>query len=165
MNKYYGLKTEYTPLREGRGRIIVSYGYEEVDNIHATWYEVNYYTKQHPTVTYDEIKRDVIDDINHNTDEKILNSFIWNDIRVWLSTENQFNFKAAYDLAVQTNGSNLPIKFKLGETEEKEPVYHTFNTLNDLTDFYTKAIAYINQCLNDGWQLKDSIDWTDYKRE
>jgi hypothetical protein len=88
---------------------------------------------------------------------------MWRNVNVWLSSENQFNFKAAYDLAVQTNGQSLPVKFKIGETENKEPVYHTFETMEEFTDFYTKAIAYINKCLNEGWELKDSIDWSEYE--
>ena len=82
---------------------------------------------------------------------------------MYLSTENQFNYKAAYDVAVQTEGQTLPVKFKLGEDEEGQPVYHTFNSLSSFTDFYTRAIAYINQCLNEGWDEKDNFDWTPYE--
>lgn len=56
----------------------------------------------------------------------------------------------------------MPVKFKLGENEDGEPVYHTFEDMNEFTDFYTKAIAFINQCLNEGWERKDSIDWSVY---
>ena len=34
--------------------------------------------------------------------------------------------------------------------------------MHDFTDFYTKAIAFINQCLNEGLERKDSIDWSVY---
>ena len=40
---------------------------------------------------------------------------------VWLSSENQFNYKAAYDLAVQTGGATLPVTFKFG-TDEVPPI-------------------------------------------
>lgn len=109
-----------------------------------------------------EVKEFVLGIINLQTDEKILSEFIWNNKPVYLSTENQFNFKAAYDLAVQTNGQNLPITFKLGEIND-EPIYHTFTTVEELADFYMKATAYINQCLNEGWQKKDNIDWSIYE--
>jgi hypothetical protein len=69
---------------------------------------------------------------------------------VWLSSENQFNYKAAYDLAVQTGGASLPVKFKFGTTED--PVYYTFTNINDLSDFYMSAMRYINQTLDQGWQ-------------
>jgi len=164
MNKIYGNLTEFVPIRSDRGRLIVSYDCQpEADGIHATWYEVYFYKKPHPVVTLEDIKSAVIADINAQTDEKILKGFMWENMNVWLSSENQFNFKAAYDLAVQTQGASLPIKFKLGETEEGEPLYHTFDTIAEITDFYTKAIAYINQCLNEGWQRKDSIDWSVYE--
>jgi hypothetical protein len=81
-------------------------------------------------------------------------------MKIWLSTENQFNYKAAYDLAVQTNGANLPIVFKFGD--DNETVYHEFNDLNEMSEFYMASIAYIQNTLAEGWQKKDSIDWTFY---
>ena len=56
------------------------------------------------------------------------------------------------------------MKFKLGEQEDGTPVYHTFEAMTEFTDFYTSAIAFINQCLNEGWERKDSIDWSQYER-
>lgn len=163
MNKVYGNLTGFTSIRSDRSRLIISYGIRPLeDNIHATWYEIYFYKKIHTAVTLDEIKDAILADINTQTDEKILTGFVWNDKPVWLSSENQFNFKAAYDLAIQTQGQSLPVKFKLGENENGEPVYHTFEDMNEFTDFYTKAIAFINQCLNEGWERKDSIDWSVY---
>lgn len=94
--------------------------------------------------------------VNALTDEKILSGFVWKDMPVWLSTENQFNFKAAYDLAVQTQGVNLPVTFKLGENDGN-PVYYTFADMDDLMDFYISAIMFIQTCLAEGWQQKDSF--------
>lgn len=98
--------------------------------------------------------------INSETDARILSGFRWNDIPVWLSSENQFNYKAAYDIAVQTNGTNLPVTFKLG-TDDK-PVYHEFTTVEELGDFYMRAIAFITQVLAEGWAQKDSMDYSQY---
>lgn len=95
------------------------------------------------------------------TDELILSGFIQKDMSVWLSSENQFNYKAAYDLAVQTNGANLPQVFKFGDT--LNPIYYKFETVEDIADFYTKASTYINQVLAVGWAKKDNINWDDYK--
>lgn len=105
--------------------------------------------------TKEEVLGILLNHINTLTDEKILSGFVWNDIPVWLSTENQFNFKAAYDLAVQTNGTNLPIKFKLGEINNI-PQYYVFDNVEMLADFYNKAIMFIMQALEDGWEEKDS---------
>lgn len=165
MNKVYGILKQFTPIRSDRSRLIVSHECQPLeDGIHAIWYEIYFYKKPHPVVTLDDIKETILSDINSQTDEKILKGFVWNDKPVWLSSENQFNFKAAYDLAVQTKGKSLPVKFKLGESSDGEPVYHTFDDMGEFTDFYTKAIAFINQCLNEGWERKDNIDWSEYER-
>lgn len=106
--------------------------------------------------------RKLIEDwYNPEIDAKILKGFVWNEKPVYLSSENQFNFKAAYDLAVQTQGQNLPVTFKLGE-QNGAPVYHTFEEMAEFTDFYTKAVTFINTTLAEGWQKKDSFDWSLY---
>lgn len=97
---------------------------------------------------------------NKQTDQAILNGFRWKDMPVWLSTENQFNYKAAYDLAVQTSGLSLPVKFKFGTPEH--PVYYTFTSLADFSDFYVQAMSYINATLDQGWTNKDNIIWDKY---
>ena len=110
-------------------------------------------------------RQEVVDTIhahvNALTDRKILTGFQWQGHHVYLSTENQFNFKAAYDLAVQTAGATLPVTFKLGEDPDTAtPTYFTFQDMQTFTHFYTSAIAFINQALNDGWQQKDAAtEW------
>lgn len=113
-----------------------------------------------PTIA--EIKADIEALVNSQTDTTILTGFSWNGKPVYLSTENQFNFKAAYDLAFQSNGANLPIKFKLGENEDGTPVYHTFTKTEVLADFMMKVFTFINDTLKDGWALKDSVDYSVY---
>ncbi len=136
--------------------------------------------------TEDEIKLTIIGWLNARTDEAILAGFEWNGMKIWLSSENQFNYKAAYDLAVQTAGATLPVTFKFSairnqgassldhDEEQPEfseakfgtddiPVYHTFETLEDLTDFYTKAMVHIQTSLADGWKKKDAFDIQHYR--
>lgn len=187
MNKVSAPKECFFPLREDDSRIIISYDFVEGEPL-CTWYEIYIPKKQKQSVSFNEVCDAIIEDINHRTDEKILSGFVWTcqkgedkdkEFNVWLSTENQFNFKAAYDLAVQTQGQSLPVKFKMGEKEvesesegeepsggqkEKVAVYHTFEDMEDFTAFYIQTIAYINQCLNDGWAEKDSFDFTPYHR-
>lgn len=115
--------------------------------------------------TLDEIKALVIGWYNSLVDEQIVSGFSWNGKPVWLSAENQMNFKAAYDIARDTSGATLPVKFKLGEDADGKPVYHTFTKLEPLADFISRAFAYINQKLNEGWRLKDSIDFSIYEAE
>lgn len=111
--------------------------------------------------TLDQVKSVILAHINSQIDERIISGFVWEGMNIWLSTENQFNYKAAFDLAVMSEGSNLPVTFKFGTTEV--PVYHTFASIEELQDFYTKAMAYINTVLSDGWQTKDSFDWSVYE--
>lgn len=107
-------------------------------------------------VTPEEILAEKSAAIDAETDKKILSGHVWNDTPVWLSSENQFNYKAAYDIAVQTDGANLPITFKLGE-KDGSAVYHTFETVLDIQGFYLSCVAWINQCLNEGWQKKEAL--------
>ena len=111
--------------------------------------------------TFPEIKELITGWFNQSIDGKILSGFVWNDYPVWLSTENQFNYKAAYDLGVQTNGTTLPVTFKFGLDET--PEYHEFKTLDELTDFYTKSVAFVQDTLKEGWVKKDSFDFTAYQ--
>lgn len=113
--------------------------------------------------TTDEVKSLVIAWYNAKVDGAILSGFTYEDMPVWLSYENQFNYKSAYDLAVQTAGATLPVTFKFGTDEQ--PQYRKFETLDELTDFYVKAMAYIQSTLAEGWKEKDAIDWSVYGEE
>lgn len=169
MNKVFGNIKDYSCVKEDASRIVIGYGFEAVDKNNATWYEVYLYKKQTSQISLEIVKNAIINDINERTDEKIVSGLVWQPklggepIPVWLSTENQFNFKSAYDLAVQKNGATLPVTFKMGENEDGTPVYHTFETMEDADDFYLQAVAHINATLAEGWQEKDSIDWTPYE--
>ena len=112
--------------------------------------------------TIQEIKDIILAWMNSEIDEQILSGFEWNGMKVWLSSENQFNYKAAYDLAVQTNGANLPVVFKFGTTEN--PTYYTFTSIEELQGFYVSAMNYINLVLNEGWARKDAMDWSEYEK-
>lgn len=108
----------------------------------------------------EQIKECVLDWHNSEIDKIILTGFVWNDMPVWLSTENQFNYKASYDLAVQTGGKSLPVECKFGSAEK--PLYHNFTTLDEFTEFYMSIVMYVQGCLKEGWAVKDGIDWEEY---
>lgn len=170
MNRTYGKKECFEPVRRDASRTIVSYDYkEEEDHINATWHEVYFYKKKNGKVTLKMVKKAVWDDINKQTDEKILSGFTWSpdggetSIHVWLSEENQRNFSEAQRIALMMPEAILPVTFKLGEEKDGTPVYHEFTTAEELTGFYLGAVAYINQCLAEGWQRKDGIDWEPYQ--
>ena len=104
----------------------------------------------------EEVRSLVSEWYNAETDERILSGFEYDGQPVWLSSENQFNYKAAYDLAVQTGGLNLPVTFKFGTDDS--PSYRTFETVEELQSFYIKAMAHIQTALLEGWKKKDALD-------
>ena len=146
-------------IKIGVKNYLLIYGYGTDEDGNGYNFRKNYDHK--PTKT--ELKEDITQLIDGITDSKILQGFRWNEVSVYLSTENQMNFKAAFDLNMQTGCLMLPVKFKLGEDTEGNAVYHTFKNMEDFTDFYTSAVSYINQCLNEGWAEKDSLDMSRYE--
>ena len=161
--KVNGLKTDFAPMRNDGTQIVICYGLKQVKGDLYEWHEIYLPKTQNANLSLDIVKTAILNDINHRTDEKILSGLVWKGNPVWLSTENQFNFKSAYDLAVQKDGATLPVTFKMGETDDGTPIYHTFETMEDADDFYLQAVAFVNQTLADGWQEKDSIDWEPYE--
>jgi hypothetical protein len=125
----------------------------------ATYMEVEFDHKP----TADEIKLVVMEWYNEQINQEILSGFKYDGSTVWLSSENQFNYKAQYDLAVQNKRKNLPVTFKFGTDEQ--PVYREFTTVSDLSDFYTKAMQHIQTVLADGWEQKDSFNVNLYQME
>ena len=92
-----------------------------------------------------------IQDANTECDEKILSGMKWNGMSVWLSSENQFNFKAFYDLSVQGKAA-YPQTFKFSDT------YYQFNDFKTLEDFYLSSIRWIQSCLAECWANKKDIE-------
>ena len=168
MIRVTNINEKFTPLAMKGGSITIAFDYEPFYNIDedgnkvetnlGTW-SVHSFTRR---PSFGQLKNFILSEINKRTDEKIISGFEWNGMNIWLSSENQFNYKAAYDLAVQTNGANLPTVFKFGDTEN--PVYYKFDTLEELQDFYIKAMTYINEQLAIGWAKKDAIDWSVYEK-
>lgn len=109
--------------------------------------------------TEEELKGDIGTHINKLIDEKILAGFTYEGNIVYLSSENQFNYKAAFDLCMLTDGGNLPVTFKFGQ--ENDPKYRQFNTKDELKDFYLSAISFVTNTLAEGWSEKDMI----YKKD
>lgn len=169
MLKITNLKSRYIPLAKTiSGRWKLHFNFEPYYEINeegnnyetdaGTWTET--WLSGKPSI--EQIKGIILNAMNKEVDQKILSGFVWKDMPVWLSTENQFNYKAAYDLAVMSQGQSLPVVFKFGSTND--PIYYKFETLEDISDFYISAMAYINKTLEEGWKKKDSIDWSVYEK-
>jgi hypothetical protein len=157
MQRVSGAEPQYLRIvhkRKGLYAIAVDVRQEEDGNYSF----VEYVFDHLPSL--DEIRQSVNAFYNHETDQAILSGFSFEGNPVWLSSENQFNFKAAFDLAVQTEGASLPVTFKFGT--DASPVYRRFDTVQDIRTFYTGALAYIQSCLEAGWAKKDSVDYTKY---
>lgn len=166
MIRVTNLKDYYTPISVSGNIVKIAFDYKpfydidedgnKVESNVGTWAEHVFRNK--PSLS--QIKDFILTEINERTDRLILSGFVWKGVPVWLSMENQLNYKTAYDLAVQTNGQVLPT-FKFGTTES--PVYYKFESLEDLKDFYISAMSYVTDTLAAGWQEKDKIDWTVYE--
>ena len=172
MNKMNGKRGDFSYLKDDGSRMVVGYGLKELENGLWEWYEVELNKKQVNQVSLQVVKDAIINDINARTDERILYGFPWTVLRgdhqgetvsVWLSNENQRNFSEAQRVASMTNGQNLPLQVKVSETEEKEPIYDRFETVQEITTFYLNGVGFIDECLKDGWTEKDAIDWEPYK--
>ncbi len=108
----------------------------------------------------EKIKSLIFSWIGERVNERILSGFTYLGQKVWLSQENQFNYKSIYDLAVQTGGRNLPVVLKFGTDDM--PYYAKFSTLDELTDFYMKIMSHIHSTIENGWKEKDAVDFTLY---
>lgn len=108
-----------------------------------------------------EIQDVIIGWYNSEIDRKILNGFKYQGNEVWLTSENQRNYESALNQAIRTNGKSLPEIYKFGSNAK--PVYKQFNTIDELQEFVTQVYDYIKKTLNDGWRVKNSIDWTAYE--
>lgn len=149
-DKHVTIMWDYKPIFKANAKGVT------VETPLATWQE---HTFNHvPTLT--EIKTVIIEYYNHLIDEEILSGLVWRGMPIWLSSENQFNYKVAYDLAVQTNGATLPVTFKFGNDENV--VYYEFKTIEDISEFYITSINYVQRVLKEGWKKKDEINWSIY---
>lgn len=157
MEKVYGATERHDCLiLHGTKRAVLIYGYGEENGM---GYDYRHTFDHKPTK--EEVLEVITNHVNSMTDQLILSGYVWHGYNVWLSTENQFNFKSAYDVAVQTGGRTLPIKFKLGESDG-EPNYFVFEDMDTFADFYYQALSFIIESLNAGWMKKDAAkEWVE----
>lgn len=117
-------------------------------------------------VLLSKIKEYILGYYNAEIDAKIHGGFVWTDPdgkqhSVWLSTENQFNYKAAYD-AYKAGGMPADgFTAKFGDTYEGD--FYTFTDITALADFYLKGLQFVQSTLAAGWAAKNAIDWAEYE--
>lgn len=167
---------DYKPIYEDNGKWYVCFDYNEImieaDPVleHGKFVKSNSMTStgmcNYSYICYTlkpslaMIKNDLEEIINNNVKNKITNGFIWKNYNIYLSTENQMNYKANFELAVQTDGKNLPFRIKAEKNGKIE--YLVFFGINELKDFYIAMTKHINNALEFGWQQKDAIDYSVY---
>ena len=163
-------KIEFQPVKKiNNNTFIIMWDYqpilsinskgEEIETPLAIWQEKTFLYKP----TLNEVKSLILEFYNEQITNKILSGFEWNNMKVWLSHENQINYKTIYDLAIQTDGQNLPVVLKFGSDENTQ--YFTFNTIKELSDFYLSSVKHIQKTLRDGWKQKDELNWTVYSEK
>lgn len=158
-DKIYGAKERQDGLTKiGRNKWEARFGYGEDESGNGYNY-VQQFKGRKPTLA--ELKTEILALVDANTDERILQGYSYDGKLVWLSSENQFNYKAAYDLAVQTDGASLPFKIKVGSSSA--PSYISFSDVATFREFYVAALSHIQQCLEEGWTEKDGIEWEKYE--
>lgn len=118
----------------------------------ASWMEQDFDHRP----TSDEVRSLFVELVNKRVRQSILTGFTYEGKPVWLSEENQLNFRSTH---------TVPVRFKLGENPDGSPVYHTFNTQQELTDFNMAVSDYVAECLTEGWTDKDSFDVEPYLLE
>ena len=156
--KVYGAKERNDSLlRLSDDHYVLFYGFHKDNESEESGY---YWRKDYGYKPIEsELKEDIVEHINNLTDAKILTGFTYEGSLVYLSAENQFNYKAAFDLCMLTDGSNLPVTFKFGQ--EDAPKYRQFNTKEELREFYLLAVSFVSKTLAEGWAEKDMI----YKKD
>ncbi|MCP4100858.1 MAG: hypothetical protein GY750_05440 [Lentisphaerae bacterium] len=87
--------------------------------------------------------------IDVETDENILNGFLYKDKSVKLSLENQMNYKAEYDMR-----ELLTYPHKIKADNE----YVMLESFDEYAAFYVAGVQYIRSCIEAGWNEKDTLD-------
>ena len=153
MNKMNGKQADFAPIRDEGTRIVICYGMKQVEGELYEWYEVYLPKKQNAQLNLQMVKDAIIADIDERVKAQIIGGMIWNGKPVWYSIENQLNFTNAV----------APVTLKIGEQENGTAVYEEFVDAEYLAAFCTFCNNHKQNTLAEGWQEKDSIDWTPYE--
>ena len=58
----------------------------------------------------------------------------------------------------------FPKLFKLSDGEDGNAVYHTFESMQEMAQFYLGGLSWIEQCVEEGFHKKDGFDFTPYEK-
>lgn len=165
MEKVFGATERHDGLTvyESTGRAVLIYGFGEENGNGYDYRE----TFDH-IPTPEELRTVIHDHVDALTDEKILTGYQWTvlhgdhagqTVNVWLSTENQNNFKAKHDAALAyPEEVRFPFSYKISEDADHKAIYETFQNIGELARFYLGGLNFIDSCLGAGWVEKNTAD-------
>ena len=160
----HGPKECFVPVRQDASQVIVSYDYQADGKKNAFWQEVYFNKNRTEKPSLEQIKQAVIADIDRQTDEKSEKGYVWQEKPVTLNCENRQNFKAVHDAAAMyPEQVTFPKTFKLSDGEDGNAVYHTFESMQELAQFYLGGLSWIEHCVEEGWKKKAAMDWSPYE--
>lgn len=122
-----------------------------------THYLFNKEYKGKPTL--ETVSNDVLKELNNECEKEIREGFKYNEYSVWLSLENQQNYKMLFDYLMK--GGTEQTKVKLYDTNGNG-VYKEFEDIDEYKPFYFLIIEHINKILYKYWTIKDNIEWSEY---
>lgn len=98
-----------------------------------------------PTKSIEELIEQSVQIINRETDEKILNNFVWKENQFYLTMENQTNFANMF-ISKDFLAYPITIKTKNG--------FMNLSNQEQVTDFYLAGVGFVQKCLEQGWIKK-----------
>lgn len=154
-----GKLDKYIPIKKVNNKYVVSWGLNQIDQSNDLWQWYYFVVNHKPSIN--EIKTNIETFINEQTKNIIFNHFKWNDMKIYLSLENQIDYKLLFDATMIQDGKNLPevLKFKIND----ENVYYEITSIDEFKDFILSINEHIRKSLKYGNDLKDSIEYYDYK--
>lgn len=166
MNRLFGKTERFKLINTTGNRTVVSYDRQDVDEENSTWREVSFSKDHSEKPSIEQIRKAIIADIGARTDYRSEFGYTWQGKPVRLNRENRDNFKAVHDAAAMyPDKVKFPRLFKLSEDGEGMPVYHEFQSMEELAQFYLGGLDWIDGCVHDGFVEKDSFDFTPYEQE
>lgn len=118
------------------------------------------------SLSFNDVESKILSKINSETRGKILNGFIWNGLKVWLSEQNQQNY-TSWSIALNSGQNILPLTAKFTDMKNNKEIYYSFNDKEEFNDFYGKMVKHINNCVSLNRELKDNYynNKDNYKKE
>ena len=164
-----GNGADFALVKQERSRTIVGYELRRVEgSALSEWHEVYFPRKVVDLPSIAQVRKAVEDDINAQTDAKIVSGFDYTiqhgsdqgkQVKVWLSEANQTDI----DRLANASGVTFPVRHKVAEDGAGNAIYEEFQNATEMKSLSDSFTIYIHQCQESGWQRKDAFDWQAYQ--